>query len=155
MTYFRVFSLAVAIGAAGATAQGAEDEECYPGLADCEAASQAPMKINIGTPDESAPAVQDVEPPAETAGPSGVSKNGDWFVIAGSFSTDAGHEATQRLVFLQNLGLNAEIILTDHYPRLSNDLLAVVVASYTRDEAFRKLENVKGHVPDAYVKAGR
>ncbi|WP_336428267.1 hypothetical protein [Roseovarius sp. E0-M6] len=153
-----IFGIITALLATAATAQ--TSEECYPGLGECGETSQMPdMKIDIGTPDDPVAPEPDISADSGTSqdqlvNNTGVSSNGDWFVIAGSFPLDSTDQAMERLQYLRDQGLAAELIETNRYPKLTNGLFAVVVASYSRSEAFRALEGVKGYVPDAYVKKG-
>ncbi len=79
---------------------------------------------------------------------------GDWFVIAGSFPHAAIDQANDLMMDLQSGGVNARMVNTDDFSKLRNGLYSVVVASDSRSSAFEQLEQVKRHVPDAYVKKG-
>ncbi len=79
---------------------------------------------------------------------------GDWFVIAGSFPHAAIDQANDLMMDLQSGGVNARMVNTDDFSKLRDGLYSVVVASDSRSSAFEQLEQVKRHVPDAYVKKG-
>ncbi len=79
---------------------------------------------------------------------------GDWFVIAGSFPHAAIDQANDLMMDLQSGGVNARMVNTDDFSKLRDGLYSVVVASNSRSSAFEQLEQVKRHVPDAYVKKG-
>ncbi len=86
--------------------------------------------------------------------PAGNSVAGDWFVIAGSFPHAAIDQANDLMMDLQSGGVNARMVNTDDFSKLRDGLYSVVVASNSRSSAFEQLEQVKRHVPDAYVKKG-
>ncbi len=79
---------------------------------------------------------------------------GDWFVIAGSFPHASIDQANDLMMDLQSGGVNARMVNTDDFSKLRDGLYSVVVASDSRSSAFEQLEQVKRHVPDAYVKKG-
>ncbi len=79
---------------------------------------------------------------------------GDWFVIAGSFPHAAIDQANDLMMDLQSGGVNARMVNTDDFSKLIDGLYSVVVASNSRSSAIEQLEQVKRHVPDAYVKKG-
>lgn len=79
---------------------------------------------------------------------------GDWFVLAGALPHSDRGEADRRAAQLRQDGLNVEVIDTDDYSNLRDGLFAIVVRSGSKDEAQSKLQKVRSHVQDAYVKKG-
>ncbi|KUJ73445.1 hypothetical protein AVO45_15300 [Ruegeria marisrubri] len=97
-------------------------------------------------------------PPSDTpqvrAEPQDAPAAGDWLVIAGSVPHGAPDQASARMQELRALGLPVRVINTDDFDNLKDGLYSIVVATSSRDDAFRALEAVRRHVPDAYVKKG-
>lgn len=84
-----------------------------------------------------------------TAGPAG-----KWFVICGSYPDSQNNAAMQRLAMIQQYAPDAMVIHTTGYYNLRDGLLAVVIGPYEKNYATQRLQQIRGIVPDAYVKAG-
>jgi len=102
-----------------------------------------------------------VEEPPPSLGASehprtGVSLEGDWLIVTGSFARKDSSEAQKKRSALAQAGIAATVIDTEEYPLLAPNLWAVIVGPFeSREKANGALARIRKTVPDAYVKRGR
>ncbi len=86
----------------------------------------------------------------------GVSAQGNWLIVTGSFARKDSSAAEQRRAAITRAGFAATVIDTNEYPLLTPDLWAVILGPFeSRDKANTVLVRLRDTVPDAYVKKGR
>ena len=93
---------------------------------------------------------QQEEPPPPKPRASG--GNLKWGVILGSFPKSQTSKARARLKQARANGLDAQLIDTSNYGRLTPGLFAVVIGAPTRDSALGLAEEAKSYFADAYAK---
>jgi Caspase domain len=108
---------------------------------------QKQATIVVEEPDP--PPIKKQPPPARR---SSAALNAPWGVILGSFPHAQASKARQRLKAARNNGLDAVLIDTNNYGRLTPGLYAVVLPVDTRNSALNLAEDVRGSFPDAFAK---
>jgi hypothetical protein len=96
--------------------------------------------------------VVEPEPPTKLNPPPTRSTSFRWGVILGSYPKSEASKARSRLKIARSNGLNAVLINTDEYGRLSPNLFAVVIAADSRDSALSLAADAKAIFGDAYAK---
>lgn len=80
--------------------------------------------------------------------------SGTWFVVLGSYPKAEPGKANQRLRYVQGLGYQANMVDTDNYPGFRSGLWSIVVGPYSKSDAKGLAGQMKGSIPDAYIKSG-
>lgn len=88
----------------------------------------------------------------ESYHPKTVSPVNNWYLILGSFRKHSFAEANRFLKSLRRQNIYAYLIDTDNYKNLKNNLWAIVMGPYKKQEALKKMESIKYAVPDVYIK---
>lgn len=79
---------------------------------------------------------------------------GDWFVILGSFKRWELDKANDRVKFLYRQGVPTQIIDSNDYSNLTNELFVVVIGPMSKPDAEREKNALRKFVKDAYIKTG-
>jgi Caspase domain len=111
-----------------------------------KAAKAAEQQATLNEPEEpSAPPKTRVKPQATRSSLS-------WGVILGSYPKANATKARARMRAARAEGLNAQLINTDNYGRLTPGLYAVVIGASSRSEALSLAQDAQSVFADAYAK---